>query len=420
MQPILTIAEVSVVAWLVVAVAGVVVGGHLTAAHPEYHTNASPFHGRWDLVGGRGVLLPLVAGIVLVVAGPVIADRLPWRRLLLGASVAAFGWAIALAATVGAHGITDPMREHGGYLQGVGLVDGDFLRTFTSNWREFPVHVKGHPPGLVLLLWLLDRIGLGGAGWAALLLIAAGASAVAAVLVVVRNVAGEATARRIAPFLVLTPAAVWIATSGDALFAAAGAWAVALTVAATTRGRGWAVAAGAGWGVALMLSYGLVLLAPVAAVVAWRRRRVDVLVVCAASSIVALVVVGLATGFWWPAGVAATRRAYQAGYAAHRSAAVFLWLNLCAFAIAVGPAVAPALARLRRHAVAGIVIAALTGVLIADASLLSKAEVERIWLPWVPWLLVATAALPRERRRMWLAGQAGTGFALQLALRSTW
>ena len=33
---------------------------------------------------------------------------------------------------------------------------------------------------------------------------------------------------------------------------------------------------------------------------------------------------------------------------------------------------------------------------------MSKAEVERIWLPFVPWLLVSCALLPeRWRRRGW-------------------
>ena len=36
-------------------------------------------------------------------------------------------------------------------------------------------------------------------------------------------------------------------------------------------------------------------------------------------------------------------------------------------------------------------------IAFADLSMLSKAEVERIWLPWAIWLPAACAALPRDR-----------------------
>src|SRR5262249_56200471 len=77
--------------------------------------------------------------------------------------------------------------------------------------------------------------GLGGSAWAGAVCIAGGVAAVPAVLAAVRDVAGEEMARRAAPFLVLTPAAIWIATSADAFFLGVGAWAVALVVLATGR-----------------------------------------------------------------------------------------------------------------------------------------------------------------------------------------
>jgi uncharacterized membrane protein YkvI len=191
------------------------------------------------------------------------------------------------------------------------------------------------------------------------------------------------------------------------------------TVLATRRRRP-PLLAGLLWAAVLMLSYGLVLLAPVAIGIAWWRRRIDVLLTTAVVATASLVVIGVATGFWWPDGLAATRRAYLAGAAPGRAAWVFVWLNLCALAIAVGPAVAPALHRLRASGSTLLVAGALVGLVVADLSLMSKAEVERIWLPWMPWVLVATAALPLPHRRRWLTAQAATGIALQLALRSSW
>ena len=58
----------------------------------------------------------------------------------------------------------------------------------------------------------------------------------AAALVGAKEVAGEAIARRAAPFLALTPAAIWW-TSGDAFFAGVSATAVTLVILATGRER---------------------------------------------------------------------------------------------------------------------------------------------------------------------------------------
>lgn len=410
-------------AWAAVTAIGVVLGGAFTAGHPEVSTDASPFHGKWQLMLGSRAVLATTCGLLFVVVGPKLADRLRWRQVVVTMSAAAFGWAVALAVTVGAGGLTDPLATRHEYLAGLRFVDGPgaFLRGFTEALRQYPVHVKGHPPGLVLVLWLVDRIGLGGAGWASILVLAVGASSVAAVLVTVREVADEASARRVAPFLVLTPAAVWLATSGDAFFTGLGAWAVCLTVVATgRRRRSLEITAGVLWAAALLSSYGLVLLAPVAVAVAWWRRRADVLIVTAAVAMVLLVALDAITGFWWLDGLLETRRTYLAGIASKRPASVFLWLNLCALALALGPAVGPGIARLRAVGPTLLAGGAVAGLALADLSLMSKGEVERIWLPWMPWVLVATVALPVASRRRWLLAQASTGLALQLALRSPW
>jgi hypothetical protein len=59
-------------------------------------------------------------------------------------------------------------------------------------------------------------------------------------------------------------------------------------------------------------------------------------------------------------------------------------------------------------------------VVVADLSLMSKAEVERIWLPFVPWLVLAVAVLPPGWRRGALAAQAGSALALQHLLWTPW
>jgi hypothetical protein len=61
-------------------------------------------------------------------------------------------------------------------------------------------------------------------------------------------------------------------------------------------------------------------------------------------------------------------------------------------------------------------------VLVADLSGLSRGEVERIWLPFLPWLLVGAVALIRGRAvpRPWLLAQAGCAIAVTAVVRTTW
>ena len=134
---------------------------------------------------------------------------------------------------------------------------------------------------------------------------------------------------------------------------------------------------------------------------------------------------------WWEA-FPVLRQRYADGIASQRPAAYWLWANLAAFTICTGPviigAVWAALARfdveavrasrlpLRRRSDAPapvLVAAAVAMVALADLSLMSKAEVERIWLPFVPWLAIS-AAMPPAWRRPALASQAVLALAVQL------
>jgi methylthioxylose transferase len=59
-------------------------------------------------------------------------------------------------------------------------------------------------------------------------------------------------------------------------------------------------------------------------------------------------------------------------------------------------------------------------VVIANLSQMSRAEVERIWLPFVPWLLISCALLPERWRRWGLAGQVITALVVQHLLWTDW
>src|SRR5215213_9485068 len=200
------------------------VGRALTREGADLH-----LRGGYVLVGGLDpvvtgrVLLPVVVAVAGVLWGPSLARRLRWPWLLAGSAAGAAAWSIALALSSGWGRLAEPMASKHEYLADVGRVDGfgGLLSTFIDSVPvgspgQWATHVAGHPPGALLTFALLDRLGLGGAGWAAALCIAGGALAVPAVLVAVREVAGEEMARRSTPFLVITPAAIWIATSADA------------------------------------------------------------------------------------------------------------------------------------------------------------------------------------------------------------
>jgi hypothetical protein len=205
------------------------------------------------------------------------------------------------------------------------------------------------------------------------------------------------------------------------------AWGVALlAVGATERGAragGAAVAGGVLLGATLYLSYGLALglLLPAAVVLATRAWRAAAPAAVGAGLVVAAFT---ASGFWWFTGFAHVRVIYAASIAASRPYSYFVWANLAAVSFAVGPAVyagvrrAATAPRALPRAAALLAFAALAAIVVADLTGLSKAEVERIWLPFAVWLVIPCAVLPRPRR--WLAAQAGLALAVNHLLLTVW
>jgi hypothetical protein len=395
---------------------------------------AAPLVARFDPRVDLNVLLPIALAVVFVALAPRILGHRGWRWILLLASVAAAAWAVSLALTDGVSELTRPLRDPVDYLHNVPLVGspGVFLSHFVGRIGRYQEHVRAHPPGMVLLLWTMDRLGLRGAGWEAMLEIGGGVAMVPAALISLKELAGEHRARAAAPFVALAPAVVWIATSGDAFFAGVSTWAVTLVILSIRRSalRSDAFALGGGvlFGASLLLSYGSSVLALVPLIVAIRYKRVRPLLVAALGAGI-VVFAFAAAGFWWMAGLRASIVQYRTSVARFRPQSYFWLGDLGAFAIALGPATAVGLARLRDGQTWLLVAGGLLAVTLADASGLSKAEVERIWLPFAPWILLAGSALAVSGRanpssfagtRAWLAVSLGTGLAIQLLLRTVW
>lgn len=416
----------SLVAAAVVVVVASQWGEALLADGLRMKIHTPPLRGGTDWRPGRTMLPAVGVAIFLIGVLPFVARRVPWWLLLAIIGGAAVLWAVALAMIDGRLALTDPLLPQQ-YIRTVPRIHdlGTFLRRFTERLPSYNVHTQGHPPGMVALLWAMQQIGLGGLGPNAVLVFVGGATGMVATLVAVREVAGEALARSAAPFLALTPAAIWW-TSGDAFFAGVSATAIALLVLATGRdGRRadiLAVLGGLGFAATAFLSYGLVLLAIIPIAVAVQRRRWRPMAIAGLTGALVVLAVAAGTGFVWWSGLAATRARYFAGVAAHRPYDYFLLANLAVVVLAIGPAGVVGLTRLRRSSLVWLVGAAVVAVLLADASGMSKAEVERIWLPFFPWLLVGAARLggPHGRSRGWLAAQVGLALLVGVAVMSPW
>ncbi len=438
---------VTAAACLVAAAA--VVGRRLLADGVHLVLPFPPLLAQWLPHVGPGTPAAVVVAVAVVARGPALAERLSWRPLLVLAWAASATWTLSLALVDGwQRGVVDRLTSTDEYLHDVPRAPAlpMLLREFAAHILTSAVdpgqtwfwttHVGAHPPGAFLVFVALDRIGLGGGGPAGLLVVAVGASAAAAILVTARALGDEAVARRAAPYAALFPGAVWVGVSADGLFAGWLAWGVALVaVAVRTTGRRADVAAFAGGlllGGVVYLSYGLVLggLLAVAvlarggaggrALVAPAGGRWWRTVGFAAAAALLVVVAFTVAGFSWLDGYRNVRVIYAASIAAARPYPYFVWANLAAVVCAIGPAGIAGLRRVATRPVGPylVVAAAVAAMLVADLSGMSKAEVERIWLPFSVWTCVACAELPHPRR--WLAAQAVLALLVNHLLLTVW
>ncbi|OWY59592.1 hypothetical protein B7486_73750, partial [cyanobacterium TDX16] len=197
---------------------------------------------------------------------------------------------------------------------------------------------------------------------------------------------------------------------------------VSLLLVATGRTgrRSWVLACAGGLvlGVCLTFSYGLWLLGFVVLPTLLWRRRWKLLPAVGAAALVPVVALS-AAGFDYLAAFDATRVEVEESVQSTRPYGLFLVLNLVVLGIACGPAVVAGVARLRDQATWLLVGGALLAVAFADVSGLSKGEVERIWLPFTVWIVVAASA-HRPPARTWLAAQVALAVAVQVLARTGW
>ncbi|WP_243770124.1 hypothetical protein [Amycolatopsis acidicola] len=482
---------VAVALFLVGAAFGV--GAYLNSSGVALWAPAAPLFAQWLPHAGPGTVLAVLIAFAVVVWGPSYAGYLSWRRLLAAGYGVAVAWTFALALIDGwQRGLADRLANPNEYLHEVpGITDiPTMLRTFSSRILDFQpdswtTHVSGHPPGATLVFVWLDRVGLSGGAWAAVVCVLVGSLVAVAVPVTLWALDRPEAARATVPFAALFPGAVWIGASADGLFAGITASGVALLAVAARgfragRGRGGpngvlsAVAprgfqAGRGYGglygvlpavvargfrtglrsavpcsllsgvllgFGIYLSYGLVLVGLIALAVAFAGRstaRALPLAVLGALAVVAVFTLG---GFWWFEGYHLVVERYYQGIATERPYAYWVWANLACLVLCAGPALVAGARRSvvelvgpgrgvferwrRPDPVLLVVAAAVVVLALADLSGLSKAETERIWLPFTVWLLPAVSLLPVPSRRWWLAGQAATALAVNSLVLTYW
>ncbi len=383
--------------WLAVVLAGLALSGLAVLLHLRLGTASAPFTGRYRLKLDAGSLLaPLVAGAVLVGVRRRVHERLPWHRLLAVSYLGAVGWALALAVVDGGNGLAAPIRAPDGYLPDAATVGSDplaFLHDFVADAGSHTPSTRQHPPGPVLLLWALGRLGVQRPAFLGLLVALLGCVSVPVVAVAVRSLCGERAARRLLPVLILAPYAVWLAVSLDAVTLTVGAAAVACGVVGSEPRRSplWAAAAGLLLGTGALFSYSVGWLAGSLIVTYFVRRRPLLNMISGAGALVPLVLAQLA-GFVWADGLTIAQADLSERAGPHRSWLLWAFLDLFLIAIACGPAVAASARKIRRTPGWPFLVGAGLAVTFAIGSGLSRGEVERSFLPFFPWLVVAAVA----------------------------
>ena len=385
----------------------------------------APIFGWWTPHVGPGTIPAILIAAAAVLWGPSLAQRLPWRALPWAVWAVSCAWAFSLAMIDGwDRGFAGRLTARHEYLRQVpGITDiPETVRTFSSRILDYQpdswiTHVSGHPPGALLSFVWLDRIGLSGGAWAGLLCLLAGSSVAAAIVVAVRALADEDTARSAAPFVAVAPTAIWVAVSADGYFAGVAAWGITLLALAVTRSTRlpMAAAVGAGlllgWGIFLNYGLGLMVLPALAVLLSattWRAALSTL--VPAVLAALAVAAVFLAAGFWWFDGYLLVQERYWQGIASDRPFQYWGWANFASVVCAIGLGSVAGIGRAldiaairRRSGLHLLILGALLAIVFADLSRLSKAETERIWLPFTMWLVAAAALLPRPSHRWWLA-----------------
>ena len=430
----------------VVVCATVAVGLTLQATTPAglgdnrfgyFGTTLSPFSFNWAPVVRWPALTCLQVAIAVAVcvvclwfAPRVIASR---RAPVAFAALAyvvtgAIGLAVNAARTgttgwdhvfdLGARGSSEARYE---YLPALRLLRAGiphYIRHYPALLPYLPTHAKGNPPGPLVVM---DLLHITTAGRLAAVCIAIGALTGPLVYGLGRTLGDERRGRTATALTAFSPAVILLGvTSADYAFAALGTAAAWLLVGPRWRMRvaGCLVAAAGSFFSWLLLAI------PVWAVlVVVRREGLRPAIVTAGGVAAALLAVNgilaLTLGYDPIAIVRALAPIYAHGIAAKRPYAFWLFGSPTAWLVMLGlPTAWLACRAVGRGDPAALALAAI--VVVAAVAGFTKAETERIWLPFVPLACVAAASRPLPRIRLVLLALAVQVIAIELLFNTTW
>lgn len=391
----------------------------------------APLHATWDPRFPPLALQAIAVGLLLLFALPRAASRLRWGGMLATAYAGMWLWIMSLAMTDGTDGLARTFERKQEYVfdaqrvSSISTMLHEFISRIpldsTDNWN---VHVAGHPPGALLYFVGIDRLGITDPFWIGVVCVTIASTAIVAVLVTLRTLGTESLARSAMPWIALAPSAVWMGVNGDAVFTAVAAWGLALlAIAAKKDSKTAAIGAGLILGSCVYLSYGLVLLGILAIAVLLIAKSWRPLPWALGGAVVVAALFTIGGFAWWEA-YPVLRERYYAGYASVRHYSYWVWGNIGAWTFTAGIAVwaaFPAAWRvLRTNVLAQLAAAALLTIVVATLSGMSKAETERIFLPFTIWIVALPVLLPERWHRPLLASQVALGLAAELLLLTRW
>jgi hypothetical protein len=295
-----------------------------------------------------------------------------------------------------------------------------FLDRFAELAPAVPVNVAGHPPGLLLFAHLT---GLTTPARFAALCIGAAAACAPLTYALGRGLGQDERTARTAGLLAAAAPGLLLfgTTSADAVYAALGVGATALLVRPSwaARGAGALVLA-----LAAFCSWALLAAGAFAVLVAWQsegwRPAARLAVVCALPFLVFNGALAAAYGYDPIGTLRSTEAVYRNSLASVRPYWFWVLGSPIAWAACAGlPLTGGWLVALRRRRPEAVALAAI--VAIASVLAFTKAETERIWLPFVPLACAAAATvIPPRRLRLVLLALAAQTLLTQLLFETVW
>lgn len=417
---------------LAVAALTVLVGQTIKAGGGELGVFFPPFYIRWHPHVGPLAAVSLATAFGAAAWTPRWLERVR-RPPLVAAGLFALALALGLSLNLarggfhelwaifqtGPHGSPEAGNE---YLAGPPALSHGiayYVAHFPTLFPSLPQKVTGNPPGPLIALHLL---GISRPGALAALCIGTGALTAPLAYDLGRTLGGEERGRVAGVLAGFAPSLLlWGVTSADYAFATLGLAAACLLV----RDRLEARVIGA-----LLAAVGTFFSWLLFAIPAWAvlvvlgregtRRAMFLTFVCALATAAVYLTLALTWGYDPFSALKATDAVYRQGIAHMRPYAYWAFGSPVAWGLALGLPIAWAL--LRAVAARDQAAIALLAVVLVGAVLgYTKAETERIWLPFVPLACVAAArVLPARglRTTLWLL--VTQALAIELLFDTIW